>query len=348
MSMVSENSERYIGKGLWWATVVWVASSCGMPCRAADEVTVATGRGGQATFSGRIVDYTGEQLVLELADGRKQEIPSQQVLQVETQLTAAQDEAGARFASGDYAAALALYKQALNDEPRRWMRRRILADMVWCYRDLEQWGPAGEAFLLLVQSDPHTPHFAAVPLAWIAAEPSLALEQSARKWLDNERSSVAVLLGASHLLPTSARAQAVDALNRLTLNEDKRIARLAQFQLWRMEVPSVDPKQLDRWEEGIRQLPESLRAGPYFVLGSGRSRCSQWEDAALSLLRVPLVYSEHRKLAARALTDAGRALEELGWRRQAAELYREVVRDYDGSRPATEARDQLETLSETE
>jgi tetratricopeptide (TPR) repeat protein len=345
--MKSRTNHR-LGRAALLAAVLLGALTPGHRCLAQDVVTVTTGHDGRAKIEGRIVEYTGSHLTLELDDGRRQQIPAAQVQNIETDLTAAQDDAGARFDAGDYKGALSLYKQAIDEDPRRWMRRRILGRMVWCYRNLGQWAPAGEAFLMLLASDPQTPDFPAIPLAWISSQPSVSLEQSARRWLADDDRPAAVLLGASHLLPTSQRANAVKALKELVLGDDPRIARLAQFQLGRTALPTVQPAALDSWKARLRELPEALRPGPYYVLGRGHARCRQWEDAALALLRTPLAYPQHRHLAARSLLEAGLALEQLGWKHRAGQLYRELLRDYRDSRPAAEARTRLETLSQTE
>ena len=153
------------------------------------------------------------------------------------------------------------------------------------------------------------------------------------------------LLGASHLITTSARPAALNRLKQLALGMDGRIARLAQAQTWRAAVVTADARQLARWEAAIEAMPEPLRAGPYYVLGLGWAQRQAWEQAALALLRVPILYPQHRTVAARSLLDAGRSLEKLDRPHQAAGLYRELMKDYPNSRSATEARARLEELA---
>jgi TolA-binding protein len=90
-------------------------------------------------------------------------------------------------------------------------------------------------------------------------------------------------------------------------------------------------------------MPAPLRAGPYLVLGRALSRSGQSESAALTLLRVPILYRQHYLLAADGLLAAGRELENLQRHDQALGLYAELVREYPATDAAAEARQRLET-----
>jgi len=313
------------------------------PAAAEDIVTIASGRG-QTKIGGRVIEYTGRELRLQLADGREKSFPAEQIVRVDTKYTTGQTEADRLFAQSKFAQALALYRKALDGEPRRWVRRQIIAQMVWCYRALGQDGLAAEAFLLLVRSDPSTPLFDCIPLAWVPAQPSVALEQTARQWLARDDLPAAVLLGASHLLSTSSRPAALTRLQRLAATADRRIAQLARAQTWRAAVATADDQQLAAWRGAIDEMPEPLRAGPRFVLGRALAYKKRWEEAALEFLHVPILYTRHRHLAARCLLDAARSLEKLGRPKQAAGLYSELIESHPKTRPAAEARSRLEEL----
>jgi hypothetical protein len=299
---------------------------------------------GYVKLSGRILDYTGSGLNIELAGGTIRNCPAEQVLRVETQYGRPHQEADRQYGQGDFSSALALYGQARSGESRAWVRRRITAQMVWCHQALDQWGPAGEEFLVLVRSDPRTIHFSCIPLAWLPVEPSPALEQSARQWLTREDLPVAVLLGASHLLPTNSGPAALARLKQLASSDDRRVAPLALAQTWRMAAVTADAEQLRGWDRAIEQMPESLRGGPYYVLGLGWAHRQQWQSAALAWLRIPILYPQQRSLGLRALPEAARALEQSGQPKQAATLYAELARKYPGTAAAKEARQRLEEL----
>ena len=335
------------------AILAAIVALAGARAAALDTVDVAgtSAPRGRTRLSGRVVDYTGRQLVLELPGGRRQEIPGDRVLDVKTDYEPQQVEGDRLLGQGQYGAALELYQRAIAAEKRPWVKRLILARMVWSFQGLAQKEPeqaqrAGEAFLALVQSDPSTPYFDCIPLAWIPAQPPPLLEQTAQGWLarDAREAPAAVLLGASHLLPTAKRPEALAKLRRLATNPDKRIALLALAQGWRAAVNPGDD-QLEGWERAIGQMPEPLRAGPYFALGRGHLQRQRWEDAALALMRVPILYPQHRELAARALLESARALERLARPKEAARLYREVLNSYAGASPAVEARSRLKEMT---
>jgi tetratricopeptide (TPR) repeat protein len=316
-----------------------------VPAAAQDRVHVAGSTGGKRVMAGRVLEYTGRALEFQHPGGRRETVPGEMVLQVETQHVKTHQEADAAFAQQRFQEALALYARAGNEEPRTWVRRHILAQKVRCYRAMDRLDLAGSEFLLLVQSDPATPYFDCIPLAWVPEQPSPALEQTARGWLGREEPAAA-LLGASHLLGTGVRAQALARLRQLATAPDRRIALLATAQQWRAAVTTVDAAQLDAWERTIAQMPEPLRAGPWFVLGLARVGARQWDEAALALLQAPILYPDDRRLAAAALVEAGRALGQLGRPRQAARLYREVLQSYpERDRAVAEARHRLQALS---
>jgi|GEM_PF-433978 len=295
---------------------------------------------------GQILDYTGQTLLLRLPDGREQKIPGPRVLRVQTRRGPVHQEAERRFMEGRLAEALALYRKAIQEEPRRWVRREILARMVVCYEEMGQSAAAGETFLLLVQSDPSTPYWEVIPLAWVPMVADGLLERQARQWLvqDPEQSPVAVLLGASHLLAGSERASALERLNRLVRHSEQRIALLALAQTWRTIV-QPNPAQVDSWEQVIQKLPPGLRAGPYYVLGRAYAQQGRWQEAALAWLRVPILYGRPRYLAARALVEAAGALERLEQKEQAARLYQEVLQKWPDTPFTAEAQQRLEELA---
>ncbi len=345
---VSLHAPRQVRRGQgWWPALLLAAGMWhDVPANGQDTVTILTEAGVETRLSGRVLEYLGGELRLMLPGGRERSLPAAQVLSIHTEYTTSYIAAEEAFAEHRFEQALTLYRHALEDEPRRWVRRQTLARMVWCYRALDRWAEAGETFLLLLQSDPQTPHFDCIPLSWVAGPPSPALEQAARNWLARPEPAAA-LLGASHLLTTAARAQALAQLARLAAGEDRRIALLAAAQQWRARVPTATADQLAAWGRVVEEIPENLRAGPCFVLGSAWLAQRDYERAALWLLRTPILDPRHRTLSARGLVDAGRALEQLGKAHEAGRLYAEVVRDYpEQTRAVAEARARAHALQE--
>ncbi len=311
------------------------------PLAAEDTVTLRGRAGGQTRVTGKVVDYTGREITVELPGGATRQFPSEQVVEVRTPRVPEHVEADERFGRGEFAPALAMYREALDAEGRRWVRREILAQAVRCYDALGRPAEAGTFFLLLVEDDPATPHFDCIPLGWVPGPPDAALEQAARQWLNSDQPA-AVLLGASHLLSTSLRPKAAARLRELQHTTDPRVARLAEAQGWRVDGLQSTPAQRARWLRAIEAIPEALRAGPYFALGQAQAGAGEYEQAALSLLRVAIVYPRQRPLAARAALEAARALERTGHADHAARLYHELVDDYpDQPRIVAEAKSRL-------
>lgn len=337
----SGRAGRLAGKGLIGVILMLLPA----PAAAQETVYLSGSGGGRTKITGRVLDYTGRELTLELPTGRRQSFPAERVLRVETQYGPRQTEADALLAKNHFAEALPLYLEALENEPRGWVRQQIIARIVRCHRALGRQDRAGEAFLLLVRKDPETPYFDCIPLAWMPRQPSPELETAARRWLDRQEPA-AVLLGASHLLTSSSRPGALERLKRLTTASDRRIALMALAQTWRTEVATATDEQIDAWGRLIEQMPQPLAAGPYFVLGRARAQHQQWEQAALAQLRVAILYPRQRGLAARSLMDAGRSLERLDRAEQALRLYRELIRGYpEQTRTVAEAQGRLEEIA---
>ncbi|HID78813.1 MAG TPA: hypothetical protein EYP56_22815 [Planctomycetaceae bacterium] len=322
--------------------VVWLA----MVTAAWAQDTVHLASGGRT--GGRVIDYTGRQLVLELAGGLRRTIPGDQVVAVETTKTPQEADGDRAAARGDFGAALALYRVARQAEPRVWVRRQLTAKIVWCHRALGQLERACREFLVLIASDPQTPELDCIPLAWLPTPPPVALEQSAEEWVAGNQGPAVALLGASHLLSTAARPRALNRLKQLALGSDRAVALLAVAQTWRTQVATVAPEQLEAWQRAIETMPHRLRAGPYYVLAQGWRNQGQWEQAALALMRIAILYRRHYRLAGQSLWEAGQMLERLDRPEQASRLYRELVGDFSNTPASPQAADRLKELARTE
>ena len=331
--------------GWWVPTAAWILMTS--MAVAEDQVTYATGPdgGSRTTVRGTILDHTGQKLTLRSAMGSPQEIPASRVLEVSTEWSPTKVKADRSFGDHQYDQALRLYGQALGDESRVWAQREILAQMICCLRQLERIEQATDFFLRLVQSDPETIWFGRIPLSWQTVQPPPALEKRAEQWMQNADSPAARLIGASWLLGTRHRAAAIEALQRLASQGQVRIASLATAQLWRTQAATVDEAGLERWADLLQKMPREVRPGALYVYAQALAARGHSERAALAWLRIGLLYADHdRSLAAWGLLSAGRELERMGDHRQAASLYREILRDYAGTTTATRATARLESL----
>lgn len=314
-------------------------------CSAEDTVTFLAGKDAKTRTNrtGEIVEYTGETLQIKASSGRTENIPAERVIDIRTQWIPTHERGDALRAEGKLEEAIAAYKQAKRDEPRAWVRRKIMAALVACYAETSRFDLAGDEWLAIVASDPTTLHYDVVPIAWQALPPDAALQARAAAWL-NSKAPPAQILGASWLLGGAQRSEATAALDGLVTSKtvDPRVRSLAQIQLWRTKLVSAKLDEVQRWQGTVEQMPREVRAGGYFVVGEALARLDQPEGAALALLRIPLVYNQQRGMAADALLAAAKQQEKLGHREEAAGLYREVVSGYSRTLAAGEAKAKLE------
>lgn len=312
----------------------------------ADEITLAPSGSGRGVtrLEGKVLDYTGRKLTLELSSGRALDYPAERVREIKTDYVADHATANQLFAQHRYRAALAQYQQALQKEDRVWVRRQILAREVWCYRHLQQIPQAVSLFLQLLQSDPYTPDFACIPLQWTAQHQAQDWEAVAKNWLASAN-DFEVLIGASYRVLSGDEA-ATQALLALSKKKDLRLAWLAQAQLWRSRLITADAEEIGRWDEALTRLPRTLRAGPTFVVAEAWYAREKFELAAMRLMQIPILHGEHRLLSVVALQKTGRALTQLGRQSEAATVYQEIVREYGDYRTAAdEARQHLQALA---
>jgi tetratricopeptide (TPR) repeat protein len=319
---------------------VLIAALCFTGFAAADTV-ILTGDSAQARLTGEILEYTGAELRLRQAGGRESVVPAERVARIEAVWTPEHQQGDALLAEGKFAEAVAQYGLALRAEKRQWAQRLILSRAVRCYAGLGQFEQAGKTFLIILAYDPATQYFDAVPLSWSSHQPSAALEAQASAWLEAASQPAAVLLGASWLLSTGKRGAAVAALKRLSTEAEPRVAALAKAQLWRTELVTATAEDLAGWHVAIERMPAALRAGPYLTLGRALARLGDGEQAALVLMRVPILYADDRALAAEALVAAADELNKLGRRGEALGLYREAASAHAGTPAAAEAQARL-------
>lgn len=315
-------------------------------------VTNADGRG-RAMRQGEIVELTGTELKLKNSAGRVETLPAGRIVEFRTDWRADHLRARELHGTGKLGEAITAYEEAKRSEPRAWAQRQIMAERSQCLAESGRFDLAGEEFLAIVASDPATGHLAAMPLAWRSFPPDAALESRAAGWLAaGSKSPAAQLLGASWLLSTSRRSEAVQRLEELSLKrgaeDDQRLAMLAELQLWRTKVVTAKALDVGRWMDAVERMPTAVQPGGWFVVGEAYGRLKQPEEAALAYLRVPLVHRAPSILRADALLAAGKQLESLDRKEQAAGLYREVLADYGDCHAAREAQSLLELLTKAD
>jgi tetratricopeptide (TPR) repeat protein len=323
-------------------------AACLSSASAEDKVTVRTSTGaGQAILTGQVMDWNGERLRMK-ASGDLREFDASKVTNVESPRLE-QHIAGLKLLeAGKPDEAHAALTEAIAQEPRQWMRREILADLVRADLAREDRASAGKDFLALLESDPHTRHFKLIPLDWEVRPPSADLAAAAKGWLRSNDSDAAKLLSSSILLfDPSAGEQAADTLDRLARSADRNIFTLARAQLWRKQIARGDVPggEIERWEDRTQDIPEPLRGGAYYLIGQGWSGRGDPERAAAAFLWLPLVYDSDAGLAASAAVAAADELSKTRRTADAVQLYREVLTRFPKTNAAARAKEQIERWS---
>lgn len=330
--------------------LIALAATCSITF-AQDTVTVASADGASSVNrQGEIVEYTGVALTLKTVAGREERIAATRVIEIQTAWRADHLRGRELHKEGKLAEAINTWQQAKEQERRPWARRQIMAELTAAYGENGRFAQAGEEFLRIAAEDPTTQHFAVMPLAWRSLPPDAALESRAAAWLAaEEKVPAASVLGASWLLSTSRRGEAIGALERIAAKrgaeDDQRLAMLADIQLWRTKLVTAKGDEVARWQSAVEKMPAEIQACGWYVVGDAQARLKNPEEAALAYLQVPLVHGRQRIMAADALVAAGKQLETLERKEQAANLYREVVADYETCPAAGEARARLAALA---
>ncbi|MFV2070982.1 MAG: tetratricopeptide repeat protein [Pirellulales bacterium] len=293
---------------------------------------------------GQVLDATGHSVRLLQANSLVQTFPTKRVLRIDGQWTAPHRRGNQAMNRGEFAAAINAYRQALDRESRPWARREILARLVACQSAIDDIPSAATTFFELLQSDPFTPHFSEIPLAWqadTAVPPGRAV-----RWLESLEKPVHVLLGASHLLASDHRAAAAKALERLVTLEDRRLAMLAEAELWRYQPRPVTVELIDTWQRRVQEIPTPLRAGPLLIVGRARADHQQWDQAALAFLQVAILHSHQPRLAAVATAAAAEMLMRMDQNEAAQRLLDECLQKFGETPSAARARELARRASE--
>ncbi len=309
-------------RGILHTAMICIICTVAMMSQASDTVTL---RSSTEPFRGEIIDYTGETVRIQNASGHERVLPASEVLRIDTKYCPEHTQGDLLYSAGKHREAIEYYLAALEGakETREWVRRQILARITWCHRAIGDWEQAAKSFFLLLESDPMTTDFDAIPLAWQENPPTVALQQKSLSWLAQSQQPAAILIGASHLLMTQNRAQAITHLRQLLNNADPRIAWLAYAQLWRAGNSNATAEQRSGFARRISTSDPTLCAGAYFVLGQAYSVADP-EAAALAMMRIPVLYPQEEQLAATALLWTAGHLERQQRPHQAMRLYREI------------------------
>lgn len=304
--------------------------------------------GSQITIWCEIVEYNNRHLTARTRAGKGEiEIPSTKVIKIKTWQCTPHKAGIKALDEGQTEAAETQFTEALKVEPRVWMRREILALLTRCALRRQDYVAAGLKFQLLFKSNPETAHFDLVPLFWTSQVAEGETRAMAITWLKDPE-PIARLLGASLLLFDSKHgAAAQDILTQLarTPGEQVRLLAIWQQRRRRIQSNSVDESVLKRWIPLVDNLEPELRAGPYYILGQGYLVRQDFDMAAATFLKVPLVHDSDHPISAQSMLAAGQALARIGMQAEAAGLYSEILTRYKHTSSAAVARQELNRIT---
>ncbi|MBI1248681.1 tetratricopeptide repeat protein [bacterium] len=311
-------------------------------CAADDIVTLRPASLGSPAkkVRGTVIDYTGTELILQTLSGQTS-IPADKVDQVETNYPESYRQGKKLLLMGQSSEAIRAFETAAATETRPWVRREIWAMLSVALHNAGRIPEAGNVYLKIVAEDPQTIHVDVMPLAWFSLPPNFERDRAARGWMQSSQPQ-AQLIGASWLLGTSDRSQAISTLGKLRSNPSPTIAMLADALLWPSKIVTATPADLRQWQHQLDAgiLRGAALAGPNLVIGKGWRQLGNNTQAALTLMRQPILYPEHRPVAAESLLQAGRALQSAGQTEEATRVLREALDKY-GDQPA---RQEAETI----
>lgn len=311
-------------------------------CSQADTVTLTAGEDNTGTveIAGEIIDYTGRQITIRRPTGERS-YPAERVAHIETTWPEGLQAGREALQQRDYARAAELLTTAARGDQRAWARRLAMQDLMQCYAAAGDTATAGRLAIDLARSDPTTPAIAHAPLAWFTVDEVAPATYEA--WLADADSVVAQLLGASHALPTSKRAEALRVLTRLQRDPDPRVSFLALAQAWRGEIVTAQAADLERWDKRIRQAPEAVQAGAWLVLGDAHRQLRQFDQAALAYLRAEMLAARQPHLGAHALWGATRSLQNAGQTNEATRLAEQLLAECPKTAAAERVRAMLQS-----
>lgn len=298
---------------------------------------------GRLTLSGRIDDFNGRELVLLAGAGSGiKRFAANEVVEIETAYTEPHRRAVELLQKGALVEASDALDGALDAEERTWVRREILALQVGVALQRQAYRPAIQRFLLIIRSDPLSPHYQMIPLVWTARTPSPPADADLQVWLTSSE-MVERLIAASWLLEGPRREDAVVVLNALATETHPYLQRLAQAQLWRLRLtdPQLVLAEVQRWEQLTESWAPAIRSGPIFLVGRGFAQHQEWLNAASAWLWIPLRFPQRADLSAEAQWLASQSLLKAGDVGGSQRLAWEVTVRYAASPVAQTAREWL-------
>lgn len=331
-----------------WLVIALCWSGLASAVQSQDRVTIIPdGAVDPIVVIGQVEDFTGEALLIKrMGQTKVDRYSASNVQGVDTWRSPLHEQGLKEFETGVNAKAELSLQKALQDEPRDWMKREILAELIRCAIRRADWGLAGVTFLKITREDPTTQFWNVAPLQWAPQSLGDSQKTLARNWI-KETDSATRLLAASWLLLDPVYGEtAQQQMDDLARDANRIIAPLARAQQWRLRLgPEISELEIQKWQRDVRRLPRNLRAGPQYLVGRGLVQRNEPRAAAAELLWLSTVYTDHEELTARALVEAASILEKSGQASDAMTLYTLIIEKYPWSAWSSEAHAARSVLS---
>ncbi|MEZ6127198.1 MAG: hypothetical protein R3C59_00785 [Planctomycetaceae bacterium] len=292
--------------------------------------TVVVHRDGERVeqMSGRIEDISGETLtlrrngradirLLRMSDVTSLVFSRSSVFEQGLQLLEKRDEV----------AALRYFDAAIESEPREWAGNELQAVAVKaCIRAGDR-DAAVDRIEKILEIDSASRHVSLLPLVWDARLP-VRERVTARADDLTATSAVRQLVAASAFLGDPAHHQsAVLILQKLRTLPYRRLAELAETQMWRLPVLTDDEQHvalIRLWESRLPQLPLEARGGPQFAFARCLQKQHDYDKASIAFLWQPFMIPTDEALAAAAMAESIRCLQASGRNQSATVLSQEL------------------------
>ena len=296
-----------------------------------DDRVVVRSEGGYRTktISCVIEDIAGQKIVVRRSGSTANLIRLQEVVSVQFRKSNEFNEGLKKLRERDWKTALTLLQTAVTTENRNWARREINSHLAQAYRALGEFEGCLATVEKIIQDDPDTRHVVELPLVWDERLPLKSRIQLAAADLKSP-SEVRRLTAASALLHESSQeATAVAVLKDLEQSATGVLLELVRAQLWRLRLLHPDQlreAEVSSWSQNVKQQDRRTRSGPEFIIGRALLATHDYDNAATSLLWMPLLEPLDPPTTKASLQDAIKALELSGRQSDADKLRGEYPR----------------------
>jgi hypothetical protein len=300
-----------------------------LPIPAVDHILfrAATPQRGRSA-SGIIQQLSGQTVVLRREADKVEVYSLRDVEEIRFRKSAEYESGLKRLSERDWPGAITRLKAALQTEGREWTRREIRASLAFALRCDGQFSQCLAEVEKILAEDPESRHVVELPLVW---DERLPAEHRIELTLEDLRSkSVARQLTAAStfLQEPQHEAEAIAVLSALRKSSRGSMQTLTAMQLWRINLLRAEPLdryRVDELRRDLKWMDRRLRSGPEFLLGRALLLMHDYDNAATSLLWMPLLEPLDPWTTAASLNDAIAALQLAGRTTEAESLRQESL-----------------------